>query len=95
MLGSREAHFIGDYTAVCWNTETVKKTLKKGGVKYTAHIEERCSPPYIDFINLRDEDGDTFYEDDDSPISGGIDVAKAEKLIEELKKAVVYLKDNE
>jgi len=89
----KEAHMMGDFVAVCWNVSPRTKTITKDGMKYKAEVYERDpkAKPYIDFITLR-EDEDEVWEDDDSPVEGGLSLEMAKKIRGELDKAIEYLK---
>jgi hypothetical protein len=92
----KEAHMMGDYVAVCWRVSPHTKTIIKDGVNYKAEVYERDpkAKPYIDFINLR-EDEDEVWEDEDSPVRGGMNIKLAEKIHKELGEAIEYLKSQE
>jgi hypothetical protein len=92
-----EAHMMGDSVAVCWNVHRVEKKITgEDGETYRALVWERTKPedPFIDFVRVRgsgDED-DPYYEDEDSPVEGGLPLEKAKKIYEELGKAIEYHK---
>ena len=90
----KEAHMMGDCVAVCWNVVPKTKVITKDGIDYKAEVYERTkAAPYIDFINLREHDED-IWEDEDSPVDGGLSLEQAVKIQEELGKAIEYLKQN-
>ena len=92
-LEEKEAHMFGDMVGVVWNTSIEKKRLQDaGGTTYTAEVPVRKGKPYIDFLWIREEDTDSPYEDEDSPISGGISLKVAAKLSNELNDAISYLR---
>lgn len=97
----REVLMMGDYVGVCWNGRYVKKSLPSLPMHRSTIREwqRASSKPYIDFVWLReDPDGDP-YEDEDSPVAGGIDVDVARQTANELIKAAEYIEalegDNE
>ena len=95
-LDEKEVHMMGDYVGVVWNTRDVTtKTIDAQGRHITTTEGVRNgSPPYIDFLRIRDADSDP-YEDDDSPVSGGLTLKEAAKIAQELLLAVEYLKAQE
>lgn len=91
-LSEKEVHMVGDCVGVVWNTRREKRILTlEDGVKYRAEIPVREGEPYIDFFTIRESDGE-FYEDDDSPVQGGLDCKFAEQIAEELRAAIEYFK---
>ena len=100
-LDEKEVHMMGDYVGVVWPTEKVKKKLKgDDGLTYTAEISVRKTDaiygdtyPYIDFLDIREDSHEAgeFYEDDDSPVIGGIDVKQAMQIAQELASAIHYI----
>lgn len=93
----REIHMIGDYVAVCWNTKQEKRTIKgEDGLTYDAKVNVRChgpyDRPYIDFVTVLETD-EGCYEDDDSPVDGGISANAAEQIAQELIEAAAYLRE--
>jgi len=95
-LPEKEVHMLGDYVGVAWNTKLKKKTLKgEDGLTYTAVVPVRDGEPYIDFLWIRgtDEDGEgEIWEDEDSPVDGGLSAEQALQVSRELALAVEYLK---
>jgi hypothetical protein len=90
----KEAHMMGDCVAVCWNVVPKTKVITKDGIDYKAEVYVRTKvSPYIDFINLR-EDENEVWEDDDSPVDEGLSLEMAEKIHKELGEAIEYLKQN-
>ena len=79
----QEAHFTGDYIAVCWNYDT-----DDDGKNPT-----RSGKPYISFIALDMVTSfrNKYYADDDSSIDGGINSEQAKQIIKELQLAVEYM----
>ena len=53
---------------------------------------EEFGEKYIDFVDVRRDNDDEWYEDDDSPVVGGIDVEFAEQIRDELSAAVEIMK---
>ena len=91
-LAEREVHMIGESVGVVWNTIRKKKTIKgDDGLTYEAYTAVRNGDPYIDFVWIRERDGEV-WEDDDSPVDGGLGGEEALKLSQELVLAVEYLK---
>jgi len=88
----REIHMMGDMVAVCWNLETREKKITIAGIEYIGLEQTRSGNPYIDFVWIRqDNQTDEPYEDEDSPVDGGIDTETAQQLIDELTIAIQYL----
>ena len=89
----REIHMVGDYVGVVWNTKPQKKTVKDdSGTVYTAYLQFRYGEPYIDFVSIRhSRDNDEAWEDEDSPVDGGLGLEKSIRLSEELTLAIEYL----
>ena len=91
-LGEREIHMLGDYVGVVWNTKLQRKTFwGEDGLEYVAWLPARDGKPYIDFLWIRELDGEVF-DDDDSPVDGGIDAEMALQVSKELQLAVEYLR---
>jgi hypothetical protein len=90
----RELHMVGDSVAVCWNLKRSEKKIKgEDGLTYKAEVWERTSiEPYIDFVRILKNRDEEFYEDDDSSVAGGISLKGAERIRDELTKAIDYLK---
>jgi hypothetical protein len=89
----REVHMMGDSVAVCWNTKDKQTTeIKDGGWTRTINEIIRTSEPYIDFVWMREMDG-MWYEDDDSPVAGGLSLRTAKAVRDELSLAIEYLKE--
>ena len=96
-LLEKEAHMLGDCVGVVWNTKLKKKTLKgEDGLTYTAVVPVRDGQPYIDFLWIHEsehDDGDgEVWEDEDSPVDGGLNAEEALHVSRELALAVEYLK---
>ena len=92
---NKEVHMMGDCVAVCCKVVPKTKTITKDGIDYKAEVYVRTKvPPYIDFINIR-EDEDEVWEDDDSPVDGGLSLEMAVKIHKELGEAIEYLKSQE
>lgn len=91
-LEGKEAHILGEYVGVVWNTKRQKKTIKgEDGLEYVAYMPVRDGEPYIDFLWIREMDGEVF-EDEDCPVDGGLSAKEALKVSKELVLAVEYLK---
>lgn len=85
-----EAHMIGEYVAVCWRlreTKTVTGTKNNQQIHITY---ERSGEPYIDFLVIREHQGEP-YRDEDSPVEGGISPHEALVIADELQKAIAHL----
>jgi len=88
---SKEAHMAGDMVAICWTTRMVRKVFTApDGETYRADVQERYGKPYIRLMQVREYEGE-IYEDEDSPVAGGIDIVEARRLIAELAWAIDYL----
>jgi hypothetical protein len=96
----KEAHFPegNNMVAVCWNIHRAEKKIKgDDGLTYKAEVWERTkypgrdNDPYIDFVTVRETgDKDESYEDEDSPVDGGLSLKSAEAIATELTRAVAY-----
>ena len=53
---------------------------------------DRRSKPYIDFVDVRQNQGE-FYLDEDSPVEGGLSANFAKQIYEELGKAIDYMEE--
>ncbi len=94
-LPEKEVHMVGDYVGVVWNTRDVTtKTVDPQGRRVTTTERVRTGTPYIDFLDIREDDGEPF-ENDDDPVSGGLTMKQAAKIAQELLLAVEYLKAQE
>jgi len=97
-LPEKEVHMLGDYVGIVWNTKRTKKTLRgEDGLTYTAVVPVRDGQPYIDFLLIRgvddtDPQESEAWEDEDSPVDGGLDAQQALQVSRELALAVEYLK---
>lgn len=96
----KEIHFpIGNsVVAVCWNVNRVEKQIKgEDGLIYTAKVYERKknSKAYIDFITLHEDEDEYIYEDEESPVEGGLNINYAEKIANEIVRAVQYARSLE
>jgi hypothetical protein len=92
-LHSKEVHMFGDYVGVVWNTEQKKRTIiGEDGLAYSAQVAVRSGEPYIDFVWIRGEDADEPWEDEDSPVEGGLDADSAVQIATELQRAAIYLR---
>jgi hypothetical protein len=94
---SKEAHMVGDCVAVCWNVKKTYKEIKgEDGHSYKAEVWQRTgAKPYIDFIAVSERsnrDDGNYYECDYSPVDGGLSTKQAEKIRDELTRAIEYLK---
>lgn len=95
ILDEKEVHMIGEYVGVVWSVTKKQKTIKgEDGVTYRAEVPVRDGDPYIDFISIREDNypnGDTeTYEDEDSPVQGGLSVSTAAKIAVEIHEAIQY-----
>ena len=72
----REIHLFDEVVGVCWN-------INRNGK------DKEC---YIDFVTIIEESDSEWFEDEDSPASGGISVYRAEILLQALTKAIEYAK---
>lgn len=91
--GSRFVHMVGDFVAVCSKASVVKRAVTVDGVEYTAKVNTPVlTDAYIDFVDLRQDRGGEWYEDDDSPVEGGLAITHAQKVADELNKAIEYIK---
>lgn len=83
----KEAHFpdgnqvLRRAVAVCWNISTED---------YEDWYIPAPEYPYISFLTVREDRGD-YYQDEDSPVEGGLSPVEALEIAEELKRAVNYL----
>lgn len=90
--GEREIHMTGSYVGVCWNTTKEQRQIKgEDGLTYYALAPVRDGAPYIDFVLIRERNGEV-WEDEDSPVDGGISINEAERIINELGWAVEYIR---
>jgi len=93
---NRGVHMVGDYVAVCCNLRRAVGMVIVDGVVYPSMemVEvPDLTNPYIDFVDLRKDDRTgEMYEDEDSPVDGGIDKDTAEKVAHELLEAVKYIR---
>lgn len=81
-----EVHVMGNYVCVCWGFTSVRDAAGLRLVK-----RDYC---YIDFCLVRETSSGEYYLDEDNPMEGGINSAIALEVIEELKKATEYIKEN-
>lgn len=89
-VNEREVHMFGDSVGVCWNLIEEEKRIYIAGVISPVKVDVRSGAPYIDFVWIRKRD-EEFYEDEDSPVAGGIDVEVAKKIVNELNLAIEYI----
>lgn len=89
---SKEIHMIGSYVGVCWNLKILNTRQEFNGRPQTLSLFERSGQPYLDFVWLRVDGSGTWWEDDDSPVSGGFGVEHAGSIITELLWAIEYIK---
>jgi hypothetical protein len=68
--------------------------VQKIGEEVSICSNSKDSERYIDFVTLRtfSNTGDKLYEDEDSPIAGGIDVETAQSVIDQLTIAISILR---
>lgn len=92
IIDDYEIHMLGEVVAVKWQLKTTKtKEVMPDGSHVTTERSSRRGPPYIDFVQMRQDRDGTWYEDDDSPVSGGISETYAQQLVQELQQAITYL----
>lgn len=85
---------MGDMVAVCWNLKTERVKTIVAGIEYTGKRQTRYGNPYIDFVTVwQDEKTDKLYEDEDSPVNGGINIRDAKMLVIELQLAIDYMNE--
>ena len=77
--GERELHVFGP-VCVAWN-------LNREG--------KRHGKPYIDFVIMHQTSGGDWYEDEDSPVEGGISLTTAKTVLYELGQAIEHLENIE
>lgn len=77
--GERELHVFG---TVC----VARNFNREGG---------RLGKPYIDFVIMRQTTGGNWYEDEDSPVEGGISLTTAKTVLYELEQAIEHLENIE
>jgi hypothetical protein len=83
---------VGEYTAICWRTKIVAVHKMVDGIWMTGESMERIGDPFITFVDIRhDKQTDEDYEDEDSPLMGGISAEFAQQIIKELTDAVEYM----
>jgi len=70
----KEVHTVSDSVGVCWNLDDDGK---------------REGDPYVSFVQIRERDGE-IYEDEDSPVEGGMDFDWAKTILGELQLALEY-----
>lgn len=91
-LREREIHMVGDAVGVCWNTKSEKRAIEgTDGQTYVANVPMRRGDPYIDFVTIRHREG-LVWEDEDSPVDGGMAANYAEGIVQELQAAIAYLR---
>jgi hypothetical protein len=94
-LTSREVHMMGEYVGVVWHIKSHKEVSQDflTGTKTTTEKFYKSGKPYIDFLWIRHDDlNDEWYEDEDSPVDGGLSTQQAETIAQELLRAVEYIK---
>lgn len=92
ILDEKEVHLMGSYVGVVWNVEKKQKTIKgEDGMTYRGEIAVRTGEPYIDFITIREDGEGEPFEDEDSPVQGGLDTKAAAQIITELYDAISYI----
>ena len=92
ILDEKEVHLMGTYVGVIWNVEKKQKTIKgEDGVTYRGEIAVRTGGPYIDFITIREDGEGEPFEDEDSPVAGGLNTKAAAQIITELYDAISYI----
>jgi hypothetical protein len=84
---------MGDYVVIAWNTKHEETTTICGecGTRHTSYDNwTKYGEPYIDFAWI-DEFAGEYYEDEHSPVNGGIEIDEARQIVEELTMAIEYL----
>jgi hypothetical protein len=95
LLPEKEVHMVGQYVAVCWNRRTRSEVIEDPvtDVTMTTETRYRDGKPYIDFMDIRlDRVSGELYEDEDSPVQGGLSAEFAEEIARDLVRAVEYLR---
>ena len=89
----REVHMMGSYVGVCLRIEQEKKVIMQDGIKYLGEtwVRNDSIPPYIDFLDIRQDKDGVAYKDDDSPVRGGLSVNNAIQIAQELAEAIHYI----
>jgi len=78
--------------AVCWNLAKHSTLEQRDGMEIHTTRYTRHGAPYIAFVWLRrNPDDGSWYEDEDSPVHGGLSLEEATRLREELAWAITYL----
>ena len=89
-INGRELHMMGEFVCVAWNIKEIKHSNTVAGVYRVAF--DRLSEPYIDFVDVRRNQGD-FYLDKDSPVEGGLSADFAKQIYDELGRAIDYIEE--
>lgn len=91
--GHREVMMMGQYVAVCWpgHYEFEKIDECYSTEKWQRSHNKWHPYGYIDFVWLREDPDGGFYEDEDSPVEGGLDPDVARQIAAELIKAADYI----
>lgn len=88
-----EVHMMGSYVGVCWSyRRNLMEPLENPFIKNYEWIKsDSC---YIDFVYIREGRNGIPYVDEDSSVAGGIGTKESIQIMEELKLAVEYIKEN-
>ena len=87
-IDNREIHQFGFYVSVVWATEDREERQGNRRVVTTARDGD---PPYISFLWIRNEDEETWI-DEDSTVAGGLRVDQAEEMAQGLLAAAAYIR---
>lgn len=96
-LEDKDVLMFGDSVGLAWYVTIVeeKQTVTVGDNTYfgaTVKRREYDRPlPHIDFFWLRQDENGEWYEDEDSPVAGGLSLADARAVAAELTAACDYL----
>lgn len=90
----RILHLFEDCVAVAWNTREQKEKSVVDGKTITKTWREPTGLPYIDFVSVRnwnDDEEERIWEDEDSPVEGGMSLSYAKHIYRVLGIAIEYL----
>jgi hypothetical protein len=91
LFAEKEVHMTGQYVGVCWNLSQINKEVEADNTVYSAKVKVRSGKPYISFLSIREAGKGEYYEDNDSPIDGGIELQTAIVVKQELEAAIDYM----
>ena len=91
ILGDKEIHMMGQYVGVCWNLSKATKQVQVQGETFSRQVKHRTGKAYIDFVSIRETRTGEFYQDDDCPVDGGLNLQEAIVIKQELEAAIEYL----